>query len=91
MVGTVLNQGKYDSFKSGFSGIALRNGYFDGEFKKVSLVFRLSGMKRSGISTMTAGSVTGLVMSALQAHRSVKSICASWFLITKATTTVPGT
>ncbi|GAA0479716.1 outer membrane protein assembly factor [Tatumella sp. JGM16] len=37
VVGTVLNQGKYDSFKSGFSGIALRNGYFDGEFKKSQL------------------------------------------------------
>ena len=35
--GTVLNQGDYDSFKNGFSSLALRNGYFDGEFKKSQL------------------------------------------------------
>lgn len=36
-VGTVLNQGDYDSFKSGFSTLALQNGYFDGQFKKSQL------------------------------------------------------
>ncbi len=35
--GTILNQGDYDSFKNGFSSLALRNGYFDGEFKKSQL------------------------------------------------------
>ncbi|WP_414716466.1 autotransporter assembly complex protein TamA [Tatumella sp. UBA2305] len=35
--GTVLNHGQYDSFKSGFSSIAMRKGYFDGEFKKSQL------------------------------------------------------
>ncbi|AUY26668.1 MAG TPA: outer membrane protein assembly factor [Erwiniaceae bacterium] len=35
--GTILNHGKYDSFKSGFTNLALRNGYFDGDFKKSQL------------------------------------------------------
>ena len=35
--GTILNHGKYDSFKSGFTNPALRNGYFDGDFKKSQL------------------------------------------------------
>ncbi|WP_173636295.1 autotransporter assembly complex protein TamA [Paramixta manurensis] len=35
--GTILNHGKYDSFKNGFTNLALRNGYFDGEFKKSQL------------------------------------------------------
>ncbi len=35
-VGTILNHGQYDKFKSGFTNLALRNGYFDGEFEKVS-------------------------------------------------------
>ncbi len=52
-VGSQLNHGQYDKFKSGFSNLALRNGYFDGTFKKASLVSRLSGVKRSGISTTT--------------------------------------
>ncbi|GAA0496302.1 autotransporter assembly complex protein TamA [Tatumella terrea] len=37
VTGTILNQGDYDSFKNGFSSLALRNGYFDGEFKKSQL------------------------------------------------------
>ncbi|MDU7868255.1 MAG: POTRA domain-containing protein, partial [Pantoea sp.] len=36
-VGTQLNHGQYDKFKSGFSNLALRNGYFDGNFKKSQL------------------------------------------------------
>lgn len=36
-IGTVLNHSDYDSFKSGLTGIALRNGYFDSEFKKSQL------------------------------------------------------
>lgn len=36
-VGTVLNHGQYDKFKSGFTNLALRNGYFDGEFEKSEL------------------------------------------------------
>ncbi|AYP21955.1 BamA/TamA family outer membrane protein [Pantoea agglomerans] len=36
-VGSQLNHGQYDKFKSGFSNLALRNGYFDGTFKKSQL------------------------------------------------------
>lgn len=36
-VGTILNHGEYDRFKNGFASLALRNGYFDGEFKKSQL------------------------------------------------------
>ncbi|MBV8042665.1 autotransporter assembly complex protein TamA [Pluralibacter sp.] len=36
-IGTVLNQGDYDHFKSELSGISLRKGYFDSEFKKSQL------------------------------------------------------
>lgn len=60
--GTILNQGDYDSFKNGFSSLALRNGYFDGEFKKVNLACRSTGAKPSGIWTMTAANVTALAM-----------------------------
>ncbi len=35
--GLQLNHGEYDKFKSGFSNLALRNGYFDGNFKKSQL------------------------------------------------------
>ncbi len=35
--GSVLNHGDYDSFKKGFTSIALRRGYFDSEFKKSQL------------------------------------------------------
>ena len=35
--GRQLNHGEYDKFKSGFSNLALRNGYFDGDFKKSQL------------------------------------------------------
>lgn len=75
--GTVLNHGQYDSFKSGFSSIALRKGYFDGEFKKANSASRLTGMRLSGTSTMTAGRVTASGMSALQAQISAKNICAT--------------
>lgn len=36
-VGTQLNHGDYNKFKSGFSNLALRNGYFDGDFKTSQL------------------------------------------------------
>lgn len=36
-IGTVLNQGDYDHFKSELTGISLRKGYFDSEFKKSQL------------------------------------------------------
>lgn len=36
-VGRQLNHGEYDRFKSGFSSLALHNGYFDGDFKKSQL------------------------------------------------------
>lgn len=36
-VGTVLNHADYDKFKSGFSNIALRKGYFDGTYRKSEL------------------------------------------------------
>ncbi len=35
--GVVLNHGQYDSFKNGFTQLALRNGYFDGEFRESQL------------------------------------------------------
>ena len=35
--GTVLNHGAYEKFKNGFTNLALRNGYFDGDFKKSQL------------------------------------------------------
>lgn len=36
-IGTVLNHGDYDSFKSSLTRIALRKGYFDSEFNKSQL------------------------------------------------------
>lgn len=36
-IGTVLNQGEYDSFKKDLSSLALRDGYFDSEFLKSQL------------------------------------------------------
>lgn len=36
-VGSVLNHGDYDSFKSNLTRVALRKGYFDGDFKKSQL------------------------------------------------------
>ncbi len=36
-IGTVLNHSDYDSFKSSLTGVALRKGYFDSEFKKSQL------------------------------------------------------
>ncbi|WP_434586626.1 autotransporter assembly complex protein TamA [Klebsiella sp. B345] len=36
-IGTVLNQGDYDGFKSSLTHVALRKGYFDGEFNKSQL------------------------------------------------------
>ncbi|MEJ4045745.1 autotransporter assembly complex protein TamA [Erwinia sp. SLM-02] len=36
-IGSVLNHGKYDKFKSSLSGLALRKGYFDGEYRKSQL------------------------------------------------------
>lgn len=36
-IGTVLNQGDYDSFKSELSSLALSEGYFDSEFVKSQL------------------------------------------------------
>lgn len=35
--GTQLNHGDYSKFKNGFSNLALRNGYFDGDFKTSQL------------------------------------------------------
>lgn len=35
--GTVLNHGDYDGFKKDLTGVALRKGYFDTEFKKSQL------------------------------------------------------
>ncbi|MBJ9999884.1 autotransporter assembly complex family protein [Erwinia sp. S38] len=36
-IGSVLNHGQYDKFKSSLSGLALRKGYFDGEYRKSQL------------------------------------------------------
>ncbi|MFA8089767.1 autotransporter assembly complex protein TamA [Klebsiella oxytoca] len=36
-IGTILNHGDYDSFKSSLTRIALRKGYFDSEFNKSQL------------------------------------------------------
>ncbi|KQN57907.1 BamA/TamA family outer membrane protein [Erwinia sp. E602] len=36
-IGSILNHGKYDKFKSSLSNMALRKGYFDGDFKKSQL------------------------------------------------------
>ena len=36
-IGSVLNHGDYDSFKKDITGVTLRKGYFDGEFKKHQL------------------------------------------------------
>ena len=36
-VGTILNHGTYDSFKSSLSGLALRKGYFDADMRKSQL------------------------------------------------------
>ena len=36
-IGTVLNHGDYDSFKSSLTRVALRKGYFDSEFNKSQL------------------------------------------------------
>ncbi|WP_300004646.1 autotransporter assembly complex family protein [uncultured Cedecea sp.] len=36
-IGTILNQGDYDSFKSDLSSLALSEGYFDSEFVKSQL------------------------------------------------------
>jgi translocation and assembly module TamA len=36
-IGTVLNHSDYDSFKKSLTGVALRKGYFDSEFKKSQL------------------------------------------------------
>ena len=35
-IGTVLNHGDYDHFKSSLTSVALRKGYFDSEFKKTA-------------------------------------------------------
>ncbi|OXE25447.1 hypothetical protein CA163_37225, partial [Vibrio parahaemolyticus] len=32
-VGRILNQGEYDSLKSGIRNLALQRGYFNGDFK----------------------------------------------------------
>ncbi|MGV3344763.1 autotransporter assembly complex family protein [Enterobacteriaceae bacterium LUAb1] len=37
LAGTTLNHGTYDSFKRSLTSLALRKGYFDGEFKKSQL------------------------------------------------------
>ncbi|MFU9137045.1 autotransporter assembly complex protein TamA [Erwinia tasmaniensis] len=36
-IGSVLNHGEYDKFKSSLSNMALRKGYFDGDFTKSQL------------------------------------------------------
>ncbi len=36
-IGSILNHGDYDSFKSGFANIAMQQGYFDGMFKQSQL------------------------------------------------------
>jgi len=36
-IGSVLNHGQYDQFKNSLSGLALRKGYFDGEYRKSQL------------------------------------------------------
>lgn len=36
-IGTILNHGDYDSFKSSLTRVALRKGYFDSEFNKSQL------------------------------------------------------
>ncbi len=36
-IGTVLNHGDYDGFKSSLTRVALRKGYFDSEFLKSQL------------------------------------------------------
>lgn len=36
-IGTVLNHGDYDGFKSSLTRVALRKGYFDSEFNKSQL------------------------------------------------------
>lgn len=36
-IGSVLNHGDYESFKSGFANIAIQKGYFDGSFLKNQL------------------------------------------------------
>jgi len=36
-IGSVLNHGQYDSFKSSLNSLALRRGYFDGEYLKSQL------------------------------------------------------
>lgn len=37
VIGTILNHGDYDSFKSSLTRVALRKGYFDSEFNKSQL------------------------------------------------------
>jgi len=41
-VGTVLNQGEYDTFKKGLTSLALSEGYFDSEFLKSQLGISLA-------------------------------------------------
>jgi translocation and assembly module TamA len=62
-IGTVLNHGDYDGFKSSLTRVALRKGYFDSEFNKSQLGVSSTVIRRSGISITTAANAIALATS----------------------------
>lgn len=86
-IGTVLNHGDYDGFKSSLTRVALRKGYFDSEFLKSQLGVSSTVIRRSGISITTAANAIALATSLSLARKSAMNTCKTSCRLKRATTT----
>ena len=86
-IGTVLNHGDYDGFKSSLTRVALRKGYFDSEFLKSQLGSPSTVIRRSGISITTAANAIALATSLSLARKSAMNTCKTSCRLKRATTT----
>lgn len=85
-IGTVLNHGDYDGFKSSLTRVALRKGYFDSEFKSQPGV-SLDRHQAFGISITTAANAIALATSLSLARKSAMNTCKTSCRLKRATTT----
>jgi outer membrane translocation and assembly module TamA len=86
-IGTVLNHGDYDSFKSSLTRVALRKGYFDSEFNKSQLGVSLDRHQAFWDIDYDSGERYRFGRSLLKARKFATNICKTWCRLKRATTT----
>lgn len=74
-IGTVLNHGDYDGFKSSLTRVALRKGYLTASFLRASSGSPSTVIRRSGISITTAANAIALATSLSLARKSAMNTC----------------